>query len=208
MKSNPKATGVYSKGEMRFVVPFQKLKNSFFMPFNILFTKLGITATHLTIVSGVVAAASLVLSLYLKDPIYFVYGIWIHFLIDGIDGTLARFQNKVSRLGSLTDVIADHIGIVCSGLYLIYFSFADASLALIYTVLYTIIIYNAFIFSGLGIAQKYLMRPRLFIYISLTVDYFWPLKTLDPTLIFFSVLMLISSIEGIIKIANHIKQNG
>ena len=197
----------YSEKEFQWMQKFQKIKSVLFYPFLYILTKLGITASMLSFMSGVIAITFLILAIVQNRPELFILGIFIHFLLDGLDGSLARFQKKDSFYGTFIDMVYDYIGIVSASIFILFFNYSNTILVLIYTLLYTIVLVNSLILGYIKRPYKYVLRPRIYIYIALAIDVYYLKGITTEALIITSVLMFLSSIGGIVKIGKYIKSS-
>ncbi len=168
-------------------------------------TKVGLTANILSVGGGVIALAALFMALYTNEGLWFVWGIWLQILLDGFDGTLARYQKKFSNFGSFVDVVFDHVGIVTASIFIYYFGFVDFIPLLLYTLFYTLVVVFAFILGEIGRPYKFVFRPRLLMYAALTYDFIWQANISNPLLYLFSAILFISLLEGIFKLGKFLK---
>ena len=201
-----KTTGVYSEREMKMMTFFHDAKNVIFKPLLVALTKLKISANVLSVGGGVVAVLSLVASFYWSEPLYFIIGVWVHMFFDGIDGSVARFQNKSCTFGSYVDCIFDHVGIISAAIFAYYFLDIGFLPILMYSVLYTHIIFASFVLGQIGDPYKYLLRPRLIFYAAITIDLLWSTSsTLIVTWILVA-LMSLNTLEGVYRLGKYVKR--
>lgn len=193
--------GIYSLKEMKLMGKIHTWKNVLFAPLLRFLTARGISANGVSFFSGIIAALALAFSLIFQNPYIFVAGIWLHMLVDGIDGSLARFQKKSTPYGAFVDMVNDHIGILGSGIFLIFFGLAWPEFVLINMVLYTLINTESFILGYWNIPYSYVLRPRLIIYAALTIHIFWPTSWMLTVVLFILCFPLVfSTVEGLVKI--------
>lgn len=198
--NNQKAYWAYASKEMKFMRWFHDFKAKIFHPFNVIFTKLWISANMISIFSWALILISLIYSIYSQQPIYFIIGIWVHFFLDWLDGTLARYQQPHSLRWSLIDTIFDFVGIICTSVFMLYFVDIDSIRILLYTVFYVIIIYHAFVLSKIDMPYSLLIRPRLYIFIWLTIDFIWSLSSTYYIVIISTILMFYYTILWLFKL--------
>jgi phosphatidylglycerophosphate synthase len=192
-----KNTELYSKTEMKTVHLLHKIKAVIFAPIIWTLNKLRITANMISITSALVVLGFFFWSIYTNNPTYFIIALWIQLLLDTIDGPLARYQKKDTIHGTIMDASCDHFGIIMASVFMIYFGFANPTLIIIYTVLYTIVVILAFKLLFQGKRYEVLIRPGGFIYMILTVDYLWGFSFTNIAVLVATVLFLMFTVQGI-----------
>ena len=194
------ANGVYAEKEQKYVEKFQDIKAVFFRPLLYILTALNINANQISVLSFLISIGSLGYSLYSFDPFYFLVGVWIHIFMDSLDGPLARYQKKASKLGSFIDVICDHAGILASGFYMLSFTQVNPLAVLLFITLYTIDIYNLFIANVCKKPISIVFRPRLFVYITIVIDFILQANYTNNLITFLNVILLIQTMLSFGKI--------
>lgn len=205
MKPFQVTTGVYSKSEMPLINFINKIKGKIFYPVLYICTALKIRPSAISVISAAIAFCSLILAVYKTSPIYFIYGIWLHLIFDGIDGSLARFQKKQTYSGALLDALCDHVGIISSSIFMINFSYAAKETTIVFAIFYTLLIVISFLLNYFNKPFRYALRPRIIVFISFTIDYFYKTAFTDKLLIIISAIMIFSSAIGIYKIYKHLR---
>ncbi|MBW2963742.1 CDP-alcohol phosphatidyltransferase family protein [Candidatus Woesearchaeota archaeon] len=144
---------------VKIVKWFRKQRTKYLMPLGKLFVKLRIKALYLTILAfglGVVA----VYYLFLNNFYFVLFGV-LHLIFDGLDGVVARVNNKETKFGAHFDNISDR-SIVVLALIKSYFYFND------YFVLIVLAIYLLhhliYIFSNLESKVAYSRLLTLVLY--------------------------------------------
>ncbi len=186
---------IHSRGELGIISRFNQLKDSLLFPLTSLLQLAHIKPLYLSLAGLIVLLFTLTLSLLLNQSFYFLVGLFIHLILDGLDGPLARRQKTTAR-GALTDVTTDHIGIVTTSLLISHFNYAPDALVIIYTLLYTIVIALAIIRNAFKIPYRFLFRPRLYVYLALAIDYSFRFWLTSPVLLLSSFLLLLPAITG------------
>lgn len=181
---------------------FQSFKAILLKPILFILTALRINANHVSFLSLITAFGSLSYSIYSYNAIYFLIGIWIHIFLDSLDGALARYQNKSSKIGSFIDVVCDHVGILASGFYLLNFTQVNSSSVLTFIILYTIDIYNLFISNICKNPMKIVFRPRMFVYLIILTDFIFSQSYTSDLLIFLNLILIIQSLLSLNNLKN------
>jgi len=191
---------IYSTAEMSAVIKFNKAKIFFLHPIVKLLDKIGVTPNMVSLLSAIVAVFAFILSYLYSTPVYFVIGIWIHMLLDAIDGTLARYKNKMSSNGAIIDSLCDHLGIILACFFSYLFFLIEGSYILIFAILYSILIGIIFYLLKNKSSFFFVVRPRFYLYAALTFDVFY-LTHLSYYVVFISsIIMFVEIIIGVIKI--------
>lgn len=201
LEKSDKSFGVYAEAEMKFLMgPIHKWKSVFLKPLMKVFAHLGFTPDGLSIAGAVVAVLGFVLSFVLDDAFYFFIGVWLHMLIDGFDGTLARFLGKVQLKGSFVDVVADHVVIILASIFIFYFSGADFLGVFLYTIFYTFIQFAAFILNYVERPYEAVLRPRLILYAGFSIDFLFGTDSVHVILYTCALVMLIFVVQGVLRL--------
>jgi len=127
------------------------------------------------------------------NPLYFVLGIWIHMILDGIDGTLARYQKKDSTTGALIDVIGDQFGITLMCFFAYFFNYVNVINISVFFVLYLIVLLISLYLMFNKARYEIVIRPRIFFYIAVTWDFFIFIN-LTEVVVFISNIFLLASV--------------
>ncbi|MBS3076038.1 CDP-alcohol phosphatidyltransferase family protein [Candidatus Pacearchaeota archaeon] len=94
-----------------FFMTLKKHKDNFFIPFLKFFERIDISPSMLTIISFILGIVSIFF--LFTNKIIFIILILLHLLLDGLDGSLARYQKKVSKIWGDIDYYSDHIVLIC-----------------------------------------------------------------------------------------------
>lgn len=191
-----KTIGVYGEYEMGYMTAVHRWKAKVLGPVVKVLDRMGVTANMLSVLGGVIVVGSLILSLYLGEGIFFVIGIWVHIIFDVFDGSLARFQKKESDIGSFFDVGFDFLGVVSASVFLFYFEGLELWILALYTILYAVVLVFAIILGRAGKPYKFPMRPRLFMYGFLTIDFVWNTGSSGIVVGILTILLVFSALEG------------
>lgn len=186
---------IHSRGELVVTSRFNQFKDSLLSPLTLLLRLAHVKPLYLSLAGLTILLFTLTLSLLFYQPLYFLAGLLTHLILDGLDGPLARRQ-KTTAPGVLADVTADYIGIIAASLFISYFNYAPSALAIIYTLLYTIVMALAIIRNVLKIPYRFLFRPRLYVYLALAIDYSFNFRLTSPVLLLSSFLLLLPTITG------------
>lgn len=201
-KRKSKIADCYSDGERNWMLRTQQLRARLFRPLLEILERVSVTPDHLTLLSFLCGLAFC--------PVYFwsqgtAFGLlFLHVLIDGLDGPLARHLGVDSRRGSFTDTIADQSVIAACTMTLMFAGTVSIIPGTLYVFLYTVVVLFAMARNSLGIPYTWLIRPRFAVYLWLIVEaWLWP-GTIGYVLWFFNGLLLIKMLTGFLKIRRRI----
>lgn len=201
-----KSHGVYAAAEMKTMIKFQRWKDLLFLPMVRLLTRLGVSASVISIAGALVASIGLFLSATQHNPLYFVIAIWIHFFLDGIDGALARHQHNVTLRGMLLDTACDLIGIIACSTIVVYFRYASAQTALFFTALYVLVTIEALILGAINTPYPLIIRPRIYVFIALTIDVLFGTALSTPLIAVLTVMLGVFCIQGFWMMGSYLKR--
>jgi phosphatidylglycerophosphate synthase len=83
-------------------------------------------------------------------PAWCVVAYMLHLLLDGLDGSLARYQGTASQRGAYLDVVADHTSLIVTVLTLQWFGIGDPFWVLLYTVGYLVLVVHFVLMNTRG----------------------------------------------------------
>jgi phosphatidylglycerophosphate synthase len=86
-------------------VTLEYFRTRFFKPVAKLFTLLGLNSNHVTTIGLLIACSAL----FINNGIILLFVISMNLLIDGIDGVVARYQNKYEDFGAWYDIFSDTV---------------------------------------------------------------------------------------------------
>lgn len=193
---------IYSKFEFDSMLRFQKMKDAFFVPITNILVQMRVSANTVSIFSGLIALGSLMLALTRNQPIIFIIGIWLHFFLDGLDGALSRAaNNKPSTLGVIIDLVSDSVGIFAVGAYLFSFGFSGGIAVLVFLSTYFSINFFSFYFARTGRQFEFIVRPRLYVFLAITLDALFALSVTAPVIFLSNILLSFFTLVGLRKLA-------
>lgn len=177
----------YKKPLEKFYFQFRKVKDSAFGPLMIFLDKLGISANLITlfrVLLVIVASALIKWNLYVSFWLF----VLVYFL-DGLDGSLARYQKKTSERGALFDLLSDQFTVIGLLLGLLFFRKVEAFGAALYLVLFISLIFLSIRGKDLGKVSYF--YNKFWIVAAATFWVFTGNNFLDTTLIGLNIYLLI-----------------
>lgn len=145
-------------------------KACLFRPLLQLLTAFGVRPISVTCISAFVVMIGFGYGLWTGQIGFFLWCIWLHVLLDSIDGALARYQGTASLSGALEDLTSDTFGIIVVGTMLGYFDLVMPSVAVLFSTLYVALHAFTFAEGALGSPGKVVFRPRMVVYPAMTID--------------------------------------
>jgi len=155
--------------------------------------------------AGGVTTASLVAGLAFpaawgRSPAWAVILLALHVLLDGVDGPLARWQQRASARGSFTDTVCDQIVLAGVILTLISSGWLEAATGGAFLFVYTLVVAFAMVRNAMGIPYSWLVRPRFFVYGAIPVAVWLQGGILTPLCQGLSVVLALKGASGFLAI--------
>lgn len=191
---------IYSVLEMGVIKKFNKIKIFFLHPIVVALDKIGVSPNMISVSSAVIAGGALFVAYMSSNPIYFIIGIWLHLIVDSLDGTLARYQSKNSPNGAIIDAMCDHVGIISASLFAYMFMIINLVSILIFVGLYTALILIVFYLLKHKSSYRFIIRPRFYFYVALTIDVFRFIDITYYIVLISSAVMFVEVVAGIVKV--------
>ncbi len=191
------AADCYSDGEREWMVKYQAIRLNLTRPILVRLTALNVTADIVTMLAGVVGLCFVPLWL-LNHKILAITCLLVHILLDGLDGTLARYQNLASSRGSFTDTAVDQFVMTCVTITWLITepSSENIAAASAYIFLYTIVVSLAMVRNAMSVPFAFVVRPRFFVYLAMATDYWFELNSTIYILVIANLLLGISALTG------------
>ena len=188
----------YSAGERAAMQWTQDLRARMLRPLLVVLTQGKVGPNVLTFLSLMVGlSAAMVL---MKAPLWGLVLLALHVALDGLDGPLARHQQKESHRGSFADTMADQIVITAVMLVTIKMGAVDALAGGLYIFFYTLVVAFAIVRNYLRVPYTWVLRPRFIFYGWLLVEfYLWP-GTLNYLVWVFNLFLVGLAVRGFYRI--------
>jgi len=203
-------SGIYSSGEQRIMHAWQQRKDAWLWPITKALHTLGITPTIVSLLGVVFAWAGLYFSWRLQDGRYFVIALWLHVLLDGLDGALARNHKLTTEHGDVIDIAAD-LDVALAALLFMWFTSTISLTVLTATAVgYTALLSIGLVRNRRGIPYVFMPRGRLVFYILLTIDATLGLTTLAwalPIWLGINGILLITGVAALLRHTHYLSSN-
>jgi len=193
----------YSGGEGGFMDWNQALRGRMLEPLLRLLARWGMRGGHVTFLS--MLAGLLYCPFFLTGHKVTAWVmLFLHVLLDGLDGPLARFRGQASDRGSFTDTMADQVVVTATALTMMQAGAASAWAGGSYVFLYAIVVAFAFARNAMAAPYSWLFRPRFLVFLWFAVDaYVYP-GSLDLVLWISSGILGVKCLSGFVKIRSRI----
>ncbi len=190
---------------------WQRVRDKILAPTTLILNRYHVSPDQVTTTAVLIMVGCFALALTTNIPWLAIMGLWLQFIIDGLDGPLARQVSTPLNLspsvgltglkkldrGTFVDMGADYLSVVFQGLYLIFFTTVGLVISLIYVGLHGIVICLAVYRIHDGRPYKILVRPQLFVFLGLTIDVIYHTnlsKIVVPGAIMLLLLFLVSGV--------------
>ena len=193
----------YSDGEGRFMDWSQAIRERWLRPFLGWLARIGLRANHITLLSLLAGIAFCPVFLLGHHAIAFGL-LFLHVLLDGLDGPLARFRGNASNRGSFTDTMADQLVVTVTTVTMIHAGYAGAWPGGLYLFLYVVVVGFALVRSALEAPYSWLFRPRFIVFAWLLVEVYLKPGSLDWVLWIASGVLAVKTLTGFVTIRRRI----
>ncbi|MEM8954818.1 MAG: CDP-alcohol phosphatidyltransferase family protein [Verrucomicrobiota bacterium] len=193
----------YSGGEGGFMDWSQGFRGRLLGPLLRSLSEVGVRANQVTYLSLVVGLAFC--PLFLHGYQLLAYScLFIHVLLDGLDGPLARFRGQASNRGSFTDTMVDQLVVTATTLAMVHAGEASIWSGGLYVFFYAVVVGFAFVRNALKAPYSWLFRPRFVVFLWFAVNGFiWP-GTLEWVLWGVTGILAVKAVTGFLSIRRRI----
>ncbi|MDD5623492.1 MAG: CDP-alcohol phosphatidyltransferase family protein [Candidatus Peribacteraceae bacterium] len=179
-------SNVFGEKREEILGQFSHWKTRMLTPLLFVLDRLGLTADALSLLSFSCAiGCAIVVSRHVGLACAFLVG---HAILDGFDGSLARYQQRVSKNGAFMDFSADQASLVVITLAFLTTGSIPILWGAWYLSTYLIMVpFLVFLNHLRGKPVKTVIRSRFLFYILFFVDYYFGLATVPAFLLVFSL---------------------
>ncbi len=179
----------------------QRLRGTLLRPLLVWLTRLHVSPDAVTLVAALFGLAFVPLWL-MGYKLLALLGLTMHVCLDGLDGPLARHQQRASSQGSFTDTFADQI--VVTGVTIAWMMDQPAMSHIFvggaYIFLYALVVAMAMARNALNAPYSWLVRPRFFVFVALAIDYGVQAGVALVVMAICNLLLLLKAISGFQKL--------
>lgn len=189
----------YSRMDLSFRPDWSKWRSKHFDDLLAFLDKKRITANQITAISAFIGILGAI-CLWHSWMGLALFLLCLHLVGDTLDGPLAKYTYTDSNKGGFTDVCADQIVLIA-----VIFALLDtqrvAPLAGCFFILgHTIIVGFAMVRNAMGIPYKWLIHPRIFLYINIFAEHYFLPGTLQYLVYIFNGIFILRITTGFMHI--------
>jgi phosphatidylglycerophosphate synthase len=167
--------------------------------------RIGVTADHITL-----AGLSLLIPyawFFQSHPIWATGFLLASILVDGVDGVYARVTGTANDGGALTDVCADHVGMVLTVLLVIHHGLANAVAAAYYAVIYVTMVSLCVLQNYAGVPLQIVFRTKFPLYFLYAVWAFTGQNGFVWLFVVFSITMTFHVLQSFSRLKRHFSKS-
>jgi len=163
--------------------------------------RIGITADHVTLF-GLLFLIPYA-CLFTSRPGLAVAFLLASVLLDGVDGVYARVTGTASEGGALTDVCADHVGMVATVLLIIHHGLSNAVAAAYYAVIYVAVVALSVLQNYSGVPVQVVIRTKFPLYLLYAIWAITGWNGFFPLFVVFSATMTFNALQSFFRLKRH-----
>lgn len=152
-----------------------------------------LTYTGLAMLTGVVIW-------FVSHPYRAFFFLALYVIIDGLDGSYARYLNRPTQAGAFTDIVADQLGMVVITLGFIQYRMLDGQVGAYYIMIYLVMITFSVLQNAHNIPMQYIFRSKYVLYGIYTLWAFTGVNLAPVLLPLFCAVMTFSVIQSFLRL--------
>jgi phosphatidylglycerophosphate synthase len=135
-----------------------------------------------------------------KMPLLALVFLLLNFLLDGLDGVVARLSHSASIRGRALDVSIDNFFVIPIMLGLVMANLVSGFWASLYMVMILINYFSKYLKFGIEVGKYPFSLSKYFIYAALVIFALFRINIYDPIVLFWAVFLLIENVYLIFNI--------
>ncbi|MCX6734134.1 MAG: CDP-alcohol phosphatidyltransferase family protein [Candidatus Peregrinibacteria bacterium] len=136
-------------------------------------------------------------------PLYALYFLILHVVLDALDGSLARYMKCDTDAGAIVDMVCDHTGMIIVTGTLMYQGLIQQNLGVAYILLYTLLVLLITTLNRLHIPLRFAIRTKYFLYVFVALRAIWGVNYFDTAIAIFIILMIAPTAIGLLKLSRY-----
>lgn len=203
----------FAEQEQRGQKKFQELRDRLLQPVIRLLIACRVTANSVSAVSmlmlipaGWLLLRSAPAQPPASDALLAAGLVWLHVVLDAIDGPLARAAGTAGPGGAFTDMCVDHSGMVITSCLLAAAGLIDGTLTAVYVSSYTGAVVFTVWLNALERAFPVVIRTKYLLYLMLTFYGATGQNWLPPVVAVFCVIHVLFTVWGFFRIRSALQQ--
>lgn len=182
---------------------FQKIRDGLFGPLVRLLIRCGITADLISLLSLLQLVPFGYLLLIADSPQQVGVAslfVWLHVLLDAVDGPIARATGTAGPAGAFTDMCVDHSGMLITTCLLTAAHLVNPTAAVVYVSSYTVAVAFTIWLNMIGQPFKFVIRTKYLLYGLVSWYGVSGANLIDEAVVGFCVVHVIFAILGFCKL--------
>lgn len=172
----------YTPTEEHIMEKSAGIRNVLYRPFVIACDKLRITPFVVSFLGFLAVVAAAIATFW--SPITGLVLLLLYLFLDGLDGTLARYQKKTDVSGVFVDLIIDHVALLIMLVALVGLELSDPMLIYGYGVLYVLMMTFGIMMRALKVPLKGNVRTKSIVYALFAI---WAISGINLFTLFFAI---------------------
>jgi phosphatidylglycerophosphate synthase len=173
---------IYSDEEVRWLGPWQKIRQVALGPIALVLSRLGLSANMLSIASVLCGLGFFLLATFQFDIAFWLLVASI--LCDGLDGVEARLTKTNTARGAFTDMFCDQVVVAFSVAGLAWKELINPVLGILFVYVYTALVTFLVLHKLQRVSSAGLVRPsRMLLYTAIGLYFFFHVNVLNYLLI-------------------------
>jgi len=196
--TTPQMPDCYSSFERRFLKPGRQLILTALKPIVISLAAMGISPNMVSLSQLIVGG---VITLIVDDHPRAAFSLFIFaILLDGLDGSLARYTGRCSRFGAILDGLCDHVREILMVAALARTGTLDPFRATLYALAYPTFNLTLFLCNYHQTPLPLALKSYLVVYPALFLHLWWGINWLDEAMALSTALMGIVIAQGLMHL--------
>ncbi len=137
---------------------------------------------------------------FVSHPYRAFFFLLLYVIIDGLDGSYARYLNRPTQAGAFTDIVADQLGMVVITLGFIQYNMVDGQVGAYYIMIYLAMITFSVLQNAHNIPMQYIFRSKYVLYGIYMIWAFTGLNLAPVLLPVFCVVMTFSVVQSFLRL--------
>jgi len=182
---------------------FQKVRDGLFGPLVRLLIRCRVTADLISLLSLLQLVPFGYLLLTAENPQQIVIAsvfVWLHVILDALDGPIARTTGTAGPAGAFTDMCVDHSGMLITTCILTAAELVNPTAAVAYVSSYTVAVAFTIWLNMIGHPFKLVIRTKYLLYALVTVYGMFSANFIGQAVVLFCVIHVIFAIAGFCKL--------
>jgi phosphatidylglycerophosphate synthase len=157
----------FAASEQGWQERFRELRNQLLAPLLRILTRCGIRPNWVSATGLLILIPFTWLFLRNAGPesaVWALVPLLAHLVLDGIDGPLARYQGRTDSVGSLVDMVCDHLAFAWVCITLVHVELLHRTWGCLYILFYTLAIVQLVLLNQLGRPFRFVVRTKMVLY--------------------------------------------